>query len=106
MHVSINDKKENILLGRTEVKGKIDFEGATPTNVKVAEAIAHQTKSDIGLVFIHHIHTKFGKEEAAFVAYVYADAAAKKRSTRITSHIRKKIEEEKKKAGEKKEGEQ
>jgi len=106
MHVSIDNKKENILLGRIEVKGKIDFEGATPTNVKVAEAIAHETKSDNSLVYIHHIHTKFGKEEAVFVAYVYTDAAARKRGTRITSHIRKKIEEEKKKAGEKKEGEQ
>ena len=106
MNISITQKKENILLNRTEVKGELAFEGATPSNATFLDALAHECKCEQNMLSIEHIHTQFGKQQAKFMAYIYVDAAAKKKATRITSHLRKKIDEEKKKAAEKKEGAQ
>src|SRR3989339_205349 len=100
MQVTIQDKKENIFLDRTEVKGTISFEGTTPSNVQLAEALAQQLKKEVPLVVIKQIHTSFGQQGANFLAFAYHTLEAKQKTEKMTKHLRSKLEEEKKKAAE------
>jgi len=97
MKVSIQDKKDNVLLKRTEVKGTLEFEGATPSNAQLAEIVAKEMKVNVGLVVVKNIYTKFGHLQADFSAVIYKDAEAKKQTEVLTKHMKVKIEEEKKK---------
>lgn len=100
MKLIISEKKENPLLDRTELKGRIDFEGSTPSNQEVAEAIAGELKKEVGLVVVEKIYTLFGRQEADFQAVVYDQAEARERVEKTTKHLRKKTEEAGKKAAE------
>ncbi|MFH0701559.1 MAG: hypothetical protein V2A62_03930 [Candidatus Woesearchaeota archaeon] len=107
MQVDITEKKQNPFLKRTEVKGKVTFEGATPSNVQLGEAIAKEMKAkEVECVVVKQIHTAFSLREANFVAFVYDTVDARKKTEKLTTQERKKIAEAKKAAGEKKEGEQ
>ena len=107
MQVDIKEKKHNPFLKRTEVKGKVSFEGATPSNVQLAEAIAKEMKAkEVECVVVKQIHTIFSLREADFVVFVYDTIEARKKTEKLTTQERKKIAEAKKAAGEKKEGEQ
>lgn len=100
MELLIQEKKENPLLKRTEVKALVNFSGSTPSKGDIAEALAKSMKADINLTDIRSVHNKFGLQEADVLAYVYDDIDAKVKNTVLTKHLRKKIEEEKKKAEE------
>ncbi|PIN74105.1 hypothetical protein COV20_00630 [Candidatus Woesearchaeota archaeon CG10_big_fil_rev_8_21_14_0_10_45_16] len=100
MQVTIQDKHENSLLKRTEVKGAVSFEGATPSNADVAAAISKQMSCQPGQVVVKRIHTQFSKQEATVDANVYATLEAKNKAEKMTKHLRKKAEEQKKKADE------
>lgn len=107
MKLTITEKRENLLLERTEVKGRINFEGSTPSNREVAEAIGRELKKEVGLVVIKKIRTLFSRREADFQATVYNNLEARQKIEKKTKHLRKKEEEERKKivdeAGKKKE---
>ncbi len=98
MELTINEKKENILLGRTEVYGVLKFTGTTPSNSEVVAEMAKAFRAETGLVVMKHIYTQFSRQEAVFHAVIYKDAAAKMRMEKVTKHMKKKAEEAKKKA--------
>ncbi len=102
MELTISEKKENLLLERMEVKGKLHFAGPTPANQKVAEAVAKELKKDASLVVIKKISTLFSRQEADFQAVAYARPEARQRFEKATKHLRKKAEEAGKKAAEEK----
>ena len=59
MKLNILDKKEQKLLSRTEVKGKLEFDKeATPSNDAVKEEIAKGVGKDAKLVVVKSIYTK------------------------------------------------
>ncbi|MDP3698918.1 MAG: hypothetical protein Q8R47_04990 [Nanoarchaeota archaeon] len=102
MDITITNKHENPLLHRVEVEGVVAFEGATPTNAQVVEALAQQLKADPTTVVLRHIYNKYSKHEAKVEAVVYASVDARKKAERLTPQQKKKMEEEMKKAAEEK----
>ncbi len=97
MDLTLTKKKENPLLGRTEVGGVVKFEGATPSNAQVTEALAGYFKTDAGNVVLRHVYTKYSKHEAFIEGVVYSTSEARKKSERATPQQKKKLEEERKK---------
>ena len=102
MDLTLTEKNENPLLGRTEVEGLVKFEGATPSNAQITEALAKHFKTDAGNVVPRHVYTKYSKHEAFIEGVVYSTSEARKKSERITPQQKKKLEEERKKAEEEK----
>ena len=100
MKVTIQEKKENSLLNRTEVKGSIEFDDITPSNVKLAESLAKETKKEINLIVVKSIYTNFGQKLADFEAIIYNSMEAKDKIEMLTKHIKKKMEEDRKVAEE------
>ncbi len=100
MKITIQEKKENILLNRTEVKGDIEFDDITPSNVKLAESLAKETKKDINLIVVKSIYTNFGQKVADFEAIIYDNMEAKDKIEMLTKHVKKKMEEDRKSAEE------
>ena len=100
MKITIQEKKENPLLNRTEVKGSIEFDDITPSNVKLAESLAKETKKDINLIVVKSIYTNFGQKLADFEAIIYDNMEAKNKIEMLTKHIKKKMEEDNKKVEE------
>ncbi len=96
MQLTIQEKKDNVFLDRAAVQGELAFEGATPSNVEVATAIAKQLGVDATTVAVKHIYTKFGQQHAQFQALVYKTAEVRAKTERMTSHLRKKLDEQKK----------
>ena len=96
MQLTINEKKENSLLKRVDVQGKLEFTGATPANKEVQEAIAKEFKVDDNLVVVKKVDNLFGKMEAVFQASVYDKLEAKQKIEKVTKHMRKQAEEAKK----------
>lgn len=102
MNITINTKHENPLLHRVEVQGVVAFEGATPSNAQMVEALASQLKADVTHVVLRHIYNKYSKHEARFEGVVYNSVDARKKVERLTPQQKKKLEEEMKKAAEEK----
>lgn len=103
MNLKIKTQTENKLLSRKELKGHIDFSGATPSNDEVAKKIADNLKSDLDLVVLKGIYTQFGKTHATFEALVYDNKESKDQIEPVTKHQKEKIKkaaEEAKKAAE------
>lgn len=98
MHVTIQEKKENSLLHRREIKGAIAYENSTPSNKELAEALAKELRIETKLIVIKHIYNKFSHKLAEFLAVAYDNEEIKTKTERINSHLRKKLEEEAKKA--------
>lgn len=96
MQLTIQEKVENVLLDRTRVCGEFNFESATPSNNDLATAISKQLNADVARVVVKHIYTEFGHQKASFEAVVYKTAEAKQKMEKMTSHLRKKLEESKK----------
>lgn len=102
MNITIQHKNENPLLHRVEVEGVVAFEGATPSNAQVVEALASQLKADASHIVLKHIYNKFSKHEAKVEAVVYSSVDARTKAERLTPQQKKKVEEEMKKAAEEK----
>ena len=102
MNIIVNTKHENPLLNRVEVHGVVAFDGATPTNAQMLEALAVQLKTDVSHVVLRHIYNKYGKHEAKFEAVAYVSVDARRKAERLTPQQKKKLEEEMKKAAEEK----
>ncbi len=98
MQLTINEKKENILLNRHEIKGTVSFENATPSNKDIIEAVGKQMHADPSLIVIKHIHTIFSHREAIVNAFIYDKPETRERIECINGHMRKRLEEAAKKA--------
>lgn len=95
MKVTITKQEKNPLLGRTDVSAMVSFEGATPSNQQIAEAIGSSIK---GEVVVKGVYTEFSKQEAVVKAVVYDSKEAKDKAERMTKHLRKQAEDAAKKA--------
>ncbi len=100
MKVTINEKNKNPLLGRTEVSGVLDYEGATPSNTELAEYLAKEFKVDSTQVVMKSIYPRFSQQMADFSALIYDNQEAKDKVERTTKHLKKQAEEAGKKATE------
>lgn len=99
MKVEITKEERNPFLQRTELRGNILFEGATPSN---NDLIQRLPKEDISLVVVKQIITKFGSNKAVFKVFRYDSAEARNKAERITKHLKKQAEDAAKKAAEEK----
>lgn len=75
--MEIKQKIDQPLLSRTIVNGTVAFDGATPSNDKIAKDIASSMKVDASLVVMKKIQSDFGRSCATFNAVVYKDAKVK-----------------------------
>ena len=100
MEFKITEKKENPLLDRIEVEAKISYEGATPSNLELQAAIGKEIGKDATLVVVQKINTHFGTQNANVKAVVYNSSEAKDKAIMLTKHMKKQVEEAKKKAEE------
>jgi ribosomal protein S24E len=71
MELNIIDKKEQPMLSRIEITGKLTFEGATPSAADVKKKLSSELKVDEGLIAVKNILTHFGSGNADLVAYAY-----------------------------------
>ena len=97
MQLSITEKKENKLLDRFEIEGKLVFNGPTPSKIILSEALAKKLEMDMPLIVIKKLLTNFGIQEANFSAVAYYNPESLKNTEVITKHQKKKISEAKKK---------
>lgn len=93
LELNITDKKEEKLLSRLKVEGKLKFEGSsTPSNDQVRELIAKNLGKDAKLVVVKNIYTKYGAASADVLAYVYDN----ERKLKELEKVNKKSKEKKK----------
>lgn len=78
MDINIIEDKENKLLSRREIVGKINFEGKTPSRKDLQKEFAKKLKSDEKLTIINSVKTNFGDVSAKVTATVYSDEAVMK----------------------------
>lgn len=71
MELQIDEKKENALLKRDEIKFTILSEGATPSRKDVEGALAKELGVDKGLLVIRRISSVYGAPSAKGIAMVY-----------------------------------
>lgn len=98
MNLTITQKKDNPLLERWEVTGKVAFEQGTCSNAQLTEALAKELLAEGGLIVLKQIKTLFGLKQAAFSAVVYKTAEAKQKFHVVPSHLKKREKGEKKTA--------
>ena len=63
--------QEMPLLKRKEVRGTLQFSGATPARAALTQEIASRYHAAEGTVVVKRIHATFGFQQAGFTAYVY-----------------------------------
>lgn len=98
MNIEIKNKKENKLLGRQEVEGKVTYEQVTPSNEALKEKLAVELKGDKELIVVKHIYPRYSYREANFLAYIYENKEGKERMEVKMPHLKKKEKGEKKAA--------
>jgi len=106
MELTITQKHENKLLKRVEVQAMVSFEGATPSNADLQKAIAAKLLAQEKAVLVQKIDNLFGLNQAKVTALAYSDEKSKESTTPLTKHMKKKLEEELKKAAEEKKAKQ
>ncbi|MBC7128438.1 MAG: hypothetical protein H5T45_01740 [Thermoplasmatales archaeon] len=103
MDIEIEERKENKLFKREEIKCNLRYEGKTPERQKIKEEIKNAIGRD-GFVVLQYIKQKYGENRAKVYAKIYpseADARKIEPSYIIARNLG--IKEEKKKKEEKKE---
>ena len=94
--ITIDHKKEQPLLQRTQIEGTIIFEGATPSEVSLIEQLGKTLQAEADVISLQSIHNQFGAQKAKFMAYTYQSSDARKKYETIPSHLKKKDKTEKK----------
>lgn len=93
LELNITDKKEEKLLSRLKVEGKLKFEGSsTPSNDQVRELIAKNLRKDAKLVVVKNIYTKYGSASADVLAYVYDNERKLKELEKVNKKSKEKKE--------------
>ena len=77
MNMQITERKNNALLSRIEVKGKLDSFVATPSNKDITGRLAKELGKSEDAIAIQGIYTKFNMRTADFTAHAYESAEAK-----------------------------
>ncbi|HDR53068.1 MAG TPA: hypothetical protein ENN60_00105 [archaeon] len=84
MKLTITNKQNNPLLGRLEVKFKVEHEkSATPGKGEVADLLAAKLNANQDLMFIKEYTTSFGMNESQGLCLVYEN---EKTLNRAESH--------------------
>ena len=71
MEIKILDKKENVLLNRTEIEAEIEHSGKpTPSRADIREKLAAMLSADKNLIIIQNLKQDFGSK-TKFTAMLY-----------------------------------
>lgn len=95
MEINVENRRENTLLEREEIRCSIVYDGATPTRKKIKEALKNNLGVS-GYIVIHKIQPFFGMKKATVYAKIYpSEAIARKteEAYRLTRGETKKSEE-------------
>jgi ribosomal protein S24E len=71
MSLTIDSNVENKVIGRHEIKGRIEFSGATPKKAEIAKMIGSKLGKEEKLVVIKKVKNNYGEQKADVEAYVY-----------------------------------
>ena len=71
MELHIKQDKKNALLHRKEVEGTLSYQGATPSNAQLTEALSKKFGVGADSIAVKHIYGSFGAQNATFDAHVY-----------------------------------
>ena len=71
MEISIRDKKENKLLGRTELTANVSFDKSTPSRKEIREALCASLGVPAEQLVIISVHGSFGTQKAVVSAHTY-----------------------------------
>jgi len=96
MNLEILKERETPLLSRKRITAMIDFEGPTPSRIKLIEDIAKKLDVNKDLTIIKHIYTRYGAQKAKIIAHIYDKEDAMNRFENeylLKKHIDKKKEE-------------
>ncbi len=78
MDIEIIEDKENVLLGRREVKFLVKFMGPTPDRNKVREALRLKLGVDPKLIVVENIHQPYGEQRVEGMARIYKNEEGRK----------------------------
>lgn len=78
MDIEILEDKENVLLGRREVRFAVRFMGPTPNRNAVREALRLKLGVDPKLVVVEKISQPFGEQRVEGEARIYASEEGRK----------------------------
>lgn len=78
MELSVQEKNENKLLKRMEVRFTVEFEGPTPSRKDLKDRLCGVLKASPDLTIIDNLAQGFGSNQLAGYAKVYSDAEAMK----------------------------
>jgi small subunit ribosomal protein S24e len=102
MKLEITTKKENPLIGRTEINATLVYQGTTPSNQDVLQDLAKQLSLKPELIVVKQIKGVFSEQKAIVRAFAYSSTTALSKYEMSTKHLRKLAEEKAKKEAEKK----
>lgn len=91
MEISIDWTNENVFLQRKEVRGTITFQGATPSQKQLADALAAKVNAKADAIFVQHIITNFGSPSAGFEAHIYPSKEQLEKVVRLGTKAREKL---------------
>lgn len=91
MKILNKTESKNELLGRSESKLVIEFDGATPSKKDVSALAVKELKAKEELLVVREIVVKYGTDQAEVEIFVYDNAETKSRVENLTMH--KKIQE-------------
>jgi small subunit ribosomal protein S24e len=97
MEIEILKQKKLPLLSRERVTGFAHFEGATPSRLKIRQALAKKINKKEDGVVVRHLYQRFGENKAKIIAHVYNDTAMMQQlepATLLKKHVAK-VEEKK-----------
>ena len=91
MDITIEKTNENQYLQRKEVHGKVSFQGATPSNKQLADALATKLGVKADAISVRHIGTTFGAQNASFEAHVYPSKELLEKVVKLGKKAKEKI---------------
>ncbi len=99
MNISIDSKNTNALLGRTDVKFSIEFEGGVPSRKAVREALAAALSVPAERIVVVRLDSSFGVHTLRGISHLYQtpEAALKNEKKHLLIRDGLAVKEEKKK---------
>ena len=83
MNIEILEKRKNGLLGREEIRFRVDHDGATPKREEVVKKLVSILGAEEKLLIMDSLKTGHGKREAMGYAKIYDDEETLKDVERI-----------------------
>ncbi|MBI4149536.1 30S ribosomal protein S24e [Candidatus Woesearchaeota archaeon] len=77
MNIADITVQEMPLLKRKEVRGTLQFSGATPARAALTAELASRYHAAENTIIVKQIHATFGFQQAGFTAYVYDSPESK-----------------------------